>query len=217
MTFEIVILAVANIVRPTSLAAVYALVSAPEPRRLMVVYVLAGMAATIAFGLMVIWVFGGIGLDARDEHTKGVIKIAGGLLILMLVAGVVTGRVQRRQTEAAGPGRLDRLRQRRITVPVAAVAGPFTHVPGLFYLLALNLIAASDAGVASGVLDVLVYNVIWYAIPLGALAICIVDPLRARRAVAAIDAWTKRHARGLLVGVSTVVGSSMILSGALQL
>ena len=42
MTIEVVLLALASTVRPTSLAAVYALVSGDSPRRLMIVYIAAG-------------------------------------------------------------------------------------------------------------------------------------------------------------------------------
>ena len=44
MTVEIILLALASSIRPSSLAAIYALLSAPAPRRLMVAYVVAGLA-----------------------------------------------------------------------------------------------------------------------------------------------------------------------------
>ena len=50
MTIEVVLLALASTVRPTSLAAVYVLVGSESPRRLMIVYITAGLAFTIGFG-----------------------------------------------------------------------------------------------------------------------------------------------------------------------
>ena len=39
---------------------------------------------------------------------------------------------------------------RRLTLKTAALAGPATHVPGLFYLIALNVIVAHNVSVARG-------------------------------------------------------------------
>src|SRR4029079_10055479 len=60
VTFEVILLALASTIRPTSLAAVYTLLSSPAPRRLMIAYVIAGLTFTIAFGALVVWAFHGI-------------------------------------------------------------------------------------------------------------------------------------------------------------
>lgn len=51
---EVALLALPLAVRPTSLAAVYAMLSREAPRRLMVAYTIAGLAFTIAIGLAVV-------------------------------------------------------------------------------------------------------------------------------------------------------------------
>ncbi len=51
--------------------------------------------------------------------------------------------------------------------------------------------------------------------PIGALAVCIVQPSTARDVVAAINDWTRRHTRGILVGVSLVVGVVLLVRGVL--
>jgi hypothetical protein len=48
------------------------------------------------------------------------------------------------------------------------------------YLVALNIIAAHYPGTTEVVLEVLLYNLIWFALPIGALAICVVRPSAAR-------------------------------------
>jgi hypothetical protein len=50
VTLEVILLGLASTIRPTSMAAVCALLATAAPRRLMVVYVCAGMAFTIAVG-----------------------------------------------------------------------------------------------------------------------------------------------------------------------
>jgi hypothetical protein len=46
VTIEIVLLALVGNIRPTNLAAVYALVSHPSPRRLMIAYIASGLLFT---------------------------------------------------------------------------------------------------------------------------------------------------------------------------
>jgi len=54
VTLELIVLALATAVRPTSLAAIYALLSSSAPRRLMTLYVIAGTAFTLVVGLLVL-------------------------------------------------------------------------------------------------------------------------------------------------------------------
>jgi len=93
MTIELIALALATAIRPTSLAAVYALLSARSPRRLMTAYVVAGVAFTITIGVVVIWVFNGINVQSGSGRTKGIAEIVGGLLALCFGVLVLVGRV----------------------------------------------------------------------------------------------------------------------------
>ena len=71
MIFEIILLAAASTVRPSSLAAVYAILSHSAPRRLMTAYVIAGLAFTVAFGVIVVGAFHGIHISAGTEPAFG--------------------------------------------------------------------------------------------------------------------------------------------------
>jgi Sap, sulfolipid-1-addressing protein len=216
VTIEILVLALANAIRPTSLAAVYALLAAESPRRLMTVYVAAGLAFTVAIGLLVVGAFDGIDLDAGSGPTKAVGQLAGGILVLAFAVGVLTGRVGgRRAEDAPRPGRRwERLRDRRLTLRTAALAGPATHIPGIFYLVALNLIVSHRRTAAGGVFEVLLYNVVWFAIPIAALSICVVRPETARQGVQQLQSWTRRHVRTLVLIVSFAVGAVLVVRGA---
>jgi hypothetical protein len=143
-TIELIALALATAIRPTSLAAVYALLSSAVPRRLMSAYVLAGLTFTIAFGLLLVGVFNGASIQSGSSKTRGIAEIGGGILALSFGVLVLIGRVGGRLAGDAptAPGRWSRLLDRHLTVRSAAVAGPTTHVPGLFYLIALNLIVS---------------------------------------------------------------------------
>ena len=219
MTVQIILLALASSVRPTSLAAVYALLSADAPRRLMAVYVAAGLAFTVGFGLLAISVFSDVEVSAGTDRTRGIAEVVGGVLLLAFALGVLTGRIGgvRSDEAPASRRRWNKLHPRRLTVRIAALAGPVTHIPGIFYLIALNLIIAYQPGAPGWQLEVLTYNAIWFAIPLCALAVCIVAPERARAAVATLQRWTRDHLRTILLVVSSVLGGVLVVKGTLTI
>ena len=84
MIIEILALALASTVRPTSLAAVSAILSHDSRRRLLLAYIAAGLAFTIAFGVVVVGAFHGIHLGTGSDRTKGVADIAAGVVAVAL-------------------------------------------------------------------------------------------------------------------------------------
>ncbi len=219
MIVEIIALALASTVRPTSLAAVSAILSHTSRRRLLLAYVVAGLAFTIAFGVVVVGAFHGIHLGAGSDRTKGIAAVVGGVIAVLFGCAVLTGLVRRRpdhDAPGAGGGWKARL-DRRITVPAAAIAGPLTHIPGFFYLIALNVIVADDPRVPGGLLAVVIYDAVWFALPIAALATCIVNPDAAQAAVARVLRWTGQHSRALLLLTSFIVGAALVIRGALLL
>ena len=218
MIIELLVLALASTVRPTSLAAVSALLSHASRRRLLLAYIAAGLAFTVAFGVAVVGAFHGIHIGAGSDSTKGIAYVVSGAVALLLGCVVLAGLVPRRANRGA-PGasawksRLDR----RLTVPAAAVAGPLTHIPGLFYLVALNVIVAHEPRVPGGLVAVVIYNAVWFALPIAALATCIVNPDAAREAVVLVQRWTGQHSRVLILSTSFIVGGALVVRGALLL
>jgi len=183
----------------------------------MTAYILAGLTFTVAFGVVVVWLFNGIELHSGTAHTKGIAEIAAGILAIGFGVGVLSGRIGGRHADDAPKvhGRWEARMGREVGPRTAALAGPATHIPGLFYLLALDVIVASQRHLLGGVLDILVYNVIWFALPIGALAICIVNPPAARRAIEAIRYWASAHTRTMVLVVSFGGGTALLVSGAL--
>jgi hypothetical protein len=215
VTVEVVLLALASTVRPTSLAAVYALVGSESPRRLMIVYIAAGLTFTIAFGLLVIWAFNGVDINSGTDEAKGIAELIGGIVVLTFAVLLSTGHVGGPHTDDApdAPRRWTARLERRLSADTAALAGPVTHIPGLFYLIALNVIAAHQPSIAGGLVEVLIYNVVWFALPIGALAICVINPPAARRAVDELRMWTLRHTRTMLLVVTYVAGGGLVIRG----
>ncbi len=219
MTFEIIFLAVVSTIRPTSLAAVYAILSSGRARRLMIVYTLSGLAFTVGFGLMVVWAFNGVDLGTGSDRTEAIAEIVAGVVLLAFAAATLTGLIGGPHSEDAPKpgGRWAESLEQRLTVKTVALAGPLTHVPGLFYLVALNVIVTHRVGVLVGLGEVLIYNAIWFAIPIGALALCVFAPELARDRVGSINRWARRHAHTILVSASTTMGALLLLRGLLGL
>ena len=219
MIVEMFVLALACAVRPTSLAAVYALVSHDARRRLMWAYVIAGLAFTVGFGAIVVGLTHGIHMHSGSSKTKAIADLVGGIVALGFGVGLATGRISRRRTDDAPQtdGRMKAALDRRLTLRTAALAGPATHIPGLFYLIALNVIVAHNVAIANKVVALLTYNGIWFALPLAALIVCNIRPATAVDLVAWVQTWTRTHARGILLATSFVVGAALVIRGLLTL
>jgi hypothetical protein len=219
MTIEVVLLALASTVRPTSLAAVYALVGSESPRRLMVVYIAVGLTFTIGFGLLVIWAFNGVDVNSGTDETKAIAEIVAGIVVLIFAVLLRTGHVGGPHADDApdAPRRWKALLEHRLTAGTAALAGPVTHVPGLFYLVALNLVAAHQPSIPTGLVEVLIYNVVWWTLPIGALAICVIDPPAARRAVDGVRQWMIARAHAVMVIASFVAGGALVIRGLITI
>ena len=216
MTIEIIVLALASSIRPTSIAATYALLADHRRRALMCAYVAAGLVFTVAFGMVVVYVFHGIHLNAGTGKTKGIAEIVGGVVALLFGGAVLTGRVHANRSQDApniGASWQSRL-SGHLTLRTAALAGPVSHIPGLFYLIALNVIVAHHAKVARGTIDVLVYNALWFALAIVALVICFVRPAAAQDAVRSVEQWVRQRSRPILLVVSFGAGVALIVRGA---
>lgn len=219
MLVEVMILALASTVRPTSLAAVSALLTRDARRRLMLAYVAGGLAFTVLFGVLVVTVFHGIHLHTGSNRAIAIADIIGGVAALLfglaLLFGVV-GRYSARWTRRPDRARSSRLDQ-RITVRAAALVGPLTHIPGLFYLIALNVIVAYNRDLPGDLIAVGAYNAVWFAVPIAALVVCIADPDRAQTMVVAVQDRAKRHSRQIVLVASFAIGAILLIRGLLSI
>jgi hypothetical protein len=168
----------------------------------------------VAVGVLVVAICHGAGIDYRGTDIYAVIELLGGLAALGFAIAVGAGR---RELPSRDRGNREQStivrRLRNPTVMTAALAGVVTHVPGLFYIVALNAIIAEGPSLVAGVLQVLLFNVIWFAATIAAVAIFLLRPGVARRALARVDTWARRHARGITVLVFGLVGSYLAIRG----
>lgn len=214
MNLDVLVLALASAPRPTGIAALYALLSASSPRRVLVAYIAAGFTFSVAVGVLVVAVFHGAGIDYRGTDVYAAIELLGGLAALGFAIAVGAGRRQLPSRDSGTREESTIIRRlRNPTVTTAAAAGVATHLPGLFYVVALNAIIAEGPGLVAGVLPVLLFNAVWFAAAIAAVVIFLLRPGVARRTLARVDNWARRHTRVITVLVFGLAGSYLAIRG----
>ena len=220
MSLEALVLGLFSGLRPgTSLAAVLALLKTPRPQRLLLFFTAAGFASSWVIGLLVIGVFHGVDVAVGESTFTAVLDVAFGAAALGFAAGLQQGWVQpgrRRGSSPSEPAASSRFgrRLRDPSAGVAAAAGVGTHVPGLVYLAALNAIAAERPGPVDAVLQVAIYDALWFLVPIASLVLAVVRPGAALAYLDAGTAWVRRHEHTIVVSGSLVLGAYLIVKGA---
>jgi hypothetical protein len=149
---------------------------------------------------------------------NAVFEVLGGVVALGFAAGIATGRLSPRSRDEAS--REDSRIARRLRDPslrVAAAAGIATHLPGLFYLLGLNEIAATDPGLTASVVQVVIFNAIWFSPPFAALLLSVMRPEATRELLGRLNSWARRYERLLIAALFALAGIWFTVTGAATL
>src|SRR4029453_3104181 len=94
VTLEVIVLPLASALRPAGVAALYALLSASHPRRVLVAYILGGFAFSVPVGGVGGGAFPGGDLNYGGGRVEDVIELVAGAAALGYGAGLATGRAQ---------------------------------------------------------------------------------------------------------------------------
>ena len=97
------------------------------------------------------------------------------------------------------------------------MAGVLTHLPGLIYLAALNAIVGSATDAVDGLLQVLVYNAIWFSLPVVALLLSVRRPDTTRDLLERLRTWSRDNRRVVTVVFLVVLGTYLVVSGLNEL
>jgi len=214
---EALVLALSAVIRPTTAAAVLAMLATRHPQRLLAAYIAAGLAFSLAVGTLVVVLLQGVG-GARSAAVRPYVDVILGVLALGYAIAVGLGWEPRRRSAGASTapswvqGRLQDLSPRG-----AAATGVITHLPGLIYLAALNAIVASARDPADGVLQVVVYNAIWFSTAFVALLLSLFRPNMPEEILAELGSWARRHRRAIVVVIFGALGVYLVVSGVLDL
>jgi hypothetical protein len=215
---EVIALALASAVRPSGLAAVYALIETASPRRLLITYFTAGFTFSALVGVIAVDLFQGVEFASGDSTFNAVIDLVAGAAALAFAAGIGTGRLWRHSQPDSRAETSWALRQLRSpSTAVAAGVGVATHLPGVLYVLALNSIIAENPSLGEGAVQVLIYNAVWFSGSVVSLLVFELRPTATRDALARVSGWAREHERAILVPLFSCVGTYFVVKGAVIL
>jgi Sap, sulfolipid-1-addressing protein len=220
MSVEAVILAIASAVRPsTALAAVFTLLANVRARPLLAAFIVCGFAFSALLGLIIVSALHGVPLPGRASTRTDVVDIVAGTAMLGFAAGTWSGRMQTRRRRRAAEERPSRIiaMLQRPSLKMAGGAGSATHLPGLFYLVALNSIAAPKPGLTSAALQVAVYNAIWFSVPIAGFVLARNHLAVAHNLMSRTNDWSHRHRQVIVSVLFAVVGAWLLIKGVIGL
>ncbi len=226
---SIFLLSLVAMFTPTLLAAVTVMMLLPNPKKLMLGYLLGAYTASITLGLLIVFSLNGSGSVDTAKNTLGPGEdIVIGLLALLVAFVLGTGRegpLQRRrrrkkeekeETEEAKESWPERMLSKGSARVAFAVAVVLT-LPGVSYLTALDRMADLDAGVAPTVLLVVGFCLIQQLlleVPLLGYAFA---PEKTQDRVTRFRAWLGRNGRQAGVILAAAVGVLLVVRGVVTL
>lgn len=213
MSTQALVLAAVSIVRPTTAAAVWAMLVGARPRRLLACYLGAGLAVSLTVGVGVVLFVSGVLSPRTVSAGRPVLLLTLGAAALVLGVACALGWVGAPRTDR--PRRASR--DHRLTPLGAATAGVLTHLPGVFYLAGLSAIVATGASAGDAVLQVVVYNLVWFSPAIVALAVCLSGTAPRADRLEAPLAWGRAHQAALLAATSSLVGLWLLVEGVADL
>ncbi len=167
---QVFIFAFTAALNPTLLAAVTVMLVLPNPKRLLLGYLLGAMLTSITLGLVIVLALNGSSdtTDTAKDTIDPAIDPALGLLILVVAFVVGTGRDTRRRARA------ERKRAAQVdkepprwkqalsggTARTTFVVGALLTLPGASYLAGLHQIGRQDLSTPAIVLTIVAFNVI---------------------------------------------------------
>ena len=110
---DALVLALASVIRPMSVAAVYAMLSAARPTRLLTAYVATGFVVSAGIGIVLVILLGIAAGPRAAEEVRAVIPFALGAVSLSYAAGLLSGWVQAPMLDRTGACDRERSTQRR--------------------------------------------------------------------------------------------------------
>jgi hypothetical protein len=214
---------------PTLLAAVTVMMLLPNPKRLMLGYLLGAYTTSISLGLLIVFSLHGSSGVSTAKHTLSPLEdIAVGLLALLVAFVLGTGRDARLQErrrrrkeakEEAGdkkeswPEKMLGRGSARVTFAVGLVL----TFPGVSYLTALDRMAKLDAGVPATVLLVLGFCLMQQMLLELPLLGYTFAPDWTKDAVARFRAWLGRNGRRGGILFAAAIGALLVVRGVITL
>lgn len=224
--FGLALLAMFN---PTLLAAVTVMLLLPEPKKLMLGYLLGALLTSISVGLLIVFTLHGTdSAEAARKTLSPLQDVVVGCLLLIVAYVLLSGRGEqlrerrqrRKEAKAAGKEKKESLPERMLgrgSARITFAVGVVLTFPGVSYLAALDRMAKMDLSSAEVVLLVLVFCLIqqmFLELPLLGYAL---RPEWTKDAVTRFREWLAREGRRAGGRVALVLGALLVVRGAFEL
>jgi hypothetical protein len=230
---DIFLLSLTAMFNPSLLAAVTVMLLLPNPKKLMIGYLLGAYLTSITLGLVILFAAPGSSTESTSKHTIGPLEdIVVGLMLWAIAFVLLTGRdrpLQERRKEkkdvklkakreAGKPTESLPLRMLGKGDPrVAFVVGVLLSFPGVSYLDALDHIHKLNPGTLATVLLVLYFCVAQLLVLEIPLIGYVFSPDRTQSTITRFRDWMGRRGRTAAVIAAAVLGLWLVARGVITL
>jgi hypothetical protein len=227
---DILVFAFTAALNPTLLAATTVMLLLPDPRKLMLGYLLGAAMTSITLGLVIVFSLEDSGaVDTAQGTLSPAANFALGLIALVIARVLQKERDQKlrerreRRKEAKGKVNEDKGPPRwqqalsKGTARTTFVVGACLTLPGGSYLAALNRLSAKDLSTTETVLAILAFNAIMLALLEVPLISYWLAPEATPQRVEGFKAWLGRNGRLIGIRIAAVVGLLFIARGVIEL
>jgi hypothetical protein len=213
---------------PTLLAAVTIMLLLPNPKRLMLGYLLGAYLTSIAAGLVVVYTLHGRGSVETTKQTLSPLEdLLFGAIAMVVAWALLSGRAEQVRARRAAHRAAKQAGEPRPSLPerllgrgsarVAFAVGAVLSFPGVSYLAALDKMSKlgwSSAGVALAVVAFCLIQQLLLEVPLLGYALA---PERTQAGVERFRAWIAANGRRAAGTVLLVIGALLLVRGVVEL
>lgn len=223
---EVFVLALLAALNPTLLTATTVMLLLPNPKRLLLGYLLGALMTSITLGLIIIYELLDSGAVSTQKHTLSPsLDLALGGILLVLAFVIATGRqerfAERRRAKKAekgssGPPRWQQYLGRG-SARATFVIGALLTLPGGSYIVGLSRIHDLDYSVPGTVAVLILFNLVMLVLLEAPLISYTVAPDWTPNAIDRAKAWVGRHWRRAAVVFLTAMGAALVARGIVGL
>ena len=219
---ELIPLALAAALYPPILALVVVILARPNPRNLLLAYVVGALLVSTLAGLGIVAALEAGNVVGGSDHTiNPAVDIAGGATALFVAWILLTDRdrqlrerrARQKADKANGRDPWSRRMLERDSMRMTFLLGIALNLPGATYLVALKDIAAADLSTAKAVAEIVAFNVIMFSIAEIPLVSYTLRPDRTREVVNSINDWLGGHSRQIAMALCLGVGAFLLARG----
>jgi Sap, sulfolipid-1-addressing protein len=219
---ELIPLALAAALYPPILALVVVILARPNPRNLLLAYVVGALLVSTLAGLAIVAALKGGNVVGGSDHTVNpAVDIAAGVGALFVAWILLTDRdrqlrerrARKKAEKADGRDPWSRRMLERDSMRMAFLLGIALNLPGATYIVALKDIAAADQATGVAIAEILGFNLIMFSIAEIPLVSYTLRPERTREVVNNINDWLGGHSRQIAMALCLGVGAFLLVRG----